>query len=126
MTVLLLLTKPPYHQLAWHGYRLTEQLLEQQQPFNLFFYMDAAQIANRLTWQPSDRPNLTLTWQKLAQQHQLNLPVCVSAALNRGITDPTNSQRHCLNGDNLAEGFSLVGLGELAQAMHTCDKLIQL
>jgi Uncharacterized conserved protein involved in intracellular sulfur reduction len=53
------------------------------------------------------------------------LTVCVSAALARGITDQENAQRHNIQQHNLADGFELVGLGELADAVQSSQRLIQ-
>ncbi len=91
----------------------------------LFFYADGAHIANRLRWQSADQLNLTKEWQALAERYQLRLPVCVSTALSRGITDSENSARHNLDGNNLASGFELVGLSELAMMMNGDCRLIQ-
>ncbi|HNL80822.1 MAG TPA: DsrE family protein, partial [Agitococcus sp.] len=63
--------------------------------------------------------------QNLAKQHQLELAVCVAAALRRGITDADNSHRHHLQGDNLAEGFTLTGLGTLTDLMINSDRFLQ-
>jgi len=94
-------------------------------PLNIFFYADAANTANRLRWQSADQMNITKEWQKLAQQYQLTLPVCVSTALSRGISDSENSTRHQLNSENLAAGFKLVGLSELAMMMQGNCRLLQ-
>nr|WP_227677731.1 sulfurtransferase complex subunit TusD [Psychrobacter frigidicola] len=94
-------------------------------PLNLFFYADAAHTANRLRWQSADQTNLTQEWQALAEQYQLPLPVCVSTALSRGISDTDNSTRHQLDGNNVAIGFQLVGLSELAIMMQGHCRLIQ-
>lgn len=92
---------------------------------NIFFYADAANTANRLRWQSADQMNITKEWQKLAEQYQLTLPVCVSTALSRGISDSENSTRHQLDSENLAAGFELVGLSELAMMMQGDCRLIQ-
>ena len=92
---------------------------------NIFFYADAANTANRLRWQSADQMNITQEWQKLAKQYQLALPVCVSTALSRGISDSENSTRHQLDSENLASGFKLVGLSELAMMMQGDCRLIQ-
>ena len=94
-------------------------------PLNVFFYADAANIANRLRWQSADQMNITQAWQKLAEQYQLTLPVCVSTALSRGISDSENSTRHQLDSENLAAGFKLVGLSELAMMMQGDCRLLQ-
>jgi|26BtaG_2_1085354.scaffolds.fasta_scaffold05645_2 tRNA 2-thiouridine synthesizing protein D len=91
----------------------------------VFFYADGAHTANRLRWQSADQFDITKEWQQLAERYQLRLPVCVSTALSRGISDVDNSQRHQLQGDNLAVGFDLVGLGELAMMLQTDCRLLQ-
>lgn len=133
-TPLLLLTKDPSHPLAHLALRYAQALLEQaatiksdshHASLKLFFYADAAHIANSLRWQSADQLNLTKQWQQLAEQHNISLPVCVSTALSRGISDSDNSARHHLTGDNLASGFELVGLSELALMMQSDCRLIQ-
>lgn len=126
-SVLLLLTEAQTSPLAWQSVALAEALMAQGIQVKVFFYQDAASIANRLSWRPSDEPSLTQAWQRLA----IDLPVCVSAALLRGVTDLDNAMRHHLldshdAGQTLAEGFQLVGLGELADAMLQAERVIHL
>ena len=132
-TPLLLITKDPDHPLASLALRYAQALLEHptftdaainEQPLQVFFYADAAHIANRLRWQAADQLNLTQQWQTLAEQYSLPLPVCVSTALSRGISDADNSTRHLLAGENIATGFELVGLSELAMTMQRHCRLI--
>lgn len=139
MTPLLLITADPSHPLAHLALRYARAYLTNAAnnkdtndnitldnvTLNVFFYGDAAHTANGLRWQSADQINLTKEWQTLAEQFQLALPVCVSTALSRGISDTDNSKRHQLNGDNLATGFSLVGLSELAMMMQGECRLMQ-
>ena len=139
MTPLLLITADPSHPLAHLALRYARAYLKNAAnnkdtndnitldnvTLNVFFYGDAAHTANGLRWQSADQINLTKEWQTLAEQFQLALPVCVSTALSRGISDTVNSKRHQLNGDNLATGFSLVGLSELAMMMQGDCRLMQ-
>ena len=122
MNVLLLLTEAPTQPLAWHAFELAQQLLQQGASLRVFFYQDAVLIANALRWQPADEPSLAAAWRQL----RLDLPVCVSAALYRGITDADNAARHALGSHNLAAGFRLTGLGELAEATLDADRVIHL
>ena len=122
MSTLVLLTQPASTMLAWHAFRLTQALLKKQHPVQVFFYQEAVTIANQLVWRPADEPNLGQLWQQLG----IDLPVCVSAALFRGVSDPDNTARHQLNATNLIPGFRLAGLGELAEAMLNANRTIQM
>ena len=64
-------------------------------------------------------------WQSLHEQHGIALHICVAAALRRGVTDETEAVRLGLAGFNLQAGFSLSGLGALAEASLTCDRMVQ-
>lgn len=121
MSTLILITSAPSSIHAWHALGLAQALKEKQQDFRVFFYQDGVQVANALQWQPDDQRSLSKEWQQL----DIPLPVCVSAALARGITDAENAQRHNIETHNLAQGFTLVGLGELADAVTSADRLIQ-
>lgn len=120
-TTLFLITAAPTHKSAWYALKLAQALINQQQDIRVFFYQDAVHIANRLIWQPDDQCHLQKEWQSLG----IALPVCVSAALARGVSDIENAQRHHLTQHNLADGFSLVGLGELADAVTHADRILQ-
>lgn len=130
---LILLTHTPNHPLTQAGLtyahafcqKFLETSTDKAVPLKVFIYSDGAYLANRLAWQPADTLNPTHAWQQLAEQYGIELQVCVSVALARGITDSENAGRHGLDGENLAKGFSLVGLGELAMALHSGYKLVQ-
>ena len=133
---LLLITADPSHPLAHIALRYARTYLQSVStdddngenhpaPLNIFFYADAAHTANRLRWQSADQVNITKEWQALAEQYNLALPVCVSTALSRGISDTDNSARHQLETENLATGFKLVGLSELAMMMQGDCRLLQ-
>jgi len=121
MSTLLLITSSPTSIHAWHAFGLAQALKQKNESFRVFFYQDGVNVANALQWVPDDQRKLTSEWQKL----EIRLPVCVSAALVRGISDAENAQRHNLQQHNLADQFELVGLGELADAVQTADRLIQ-
>ncbi|MCK4108625.1 sulfurtransferase complex subunit TusD [Acinetobacter radioresistens] len=121
MSTLLLITSAPTSIYAWHALGLAQALKTKDENFRVFFYQDGVMVANSLQWLPDDQRSLTHEWQKL----NIRLPVCVSAALARGITDEQNAQRHQISQYNLAQGFKLVGLGELADAVQSAQRLIQ-
>ena len=105
--------------------QFTQELLAQgHRVIRVFFYQQAVLIASNFTVMPQDEANLSLQWQALAQEHQLELGVCIAGALQNGIVNPQECERYQLSAANLAQGFQLVGLGQLAAASADCDRLI--
>lgn len=127
MRYTLLVTGPAYGtQQASAAWQFASALLRRQHHIHaVFFYQDGVLNANRLNAPASDEFNLTEAWQMLAQQHQIPLYVCVSAALRRGVLGEQEARQHGLDADNLAEGFCLSGLGALAESLAASDRLMQ-
>jgi len=92
--------------------------------YRVFFYQDGVYTANRLAVPPQDEQNLCSEWQTLARDHQVELIVCIAAALRRGIINPEEAQRYGLDGSNLAPEFTISGLGQLLEAGVQADRLI--
>lgn len=92
---------------------------------SVFFYREGVYNANQLTSPASDEFDLVRAWQVLNQEHGVDLHICVAAALRRGVSDANEAQRLGLPAANLNDGFSLSGLGALAQAALTCDRMVQ-
>lgn len=92
---------------------------------SVFFYREGVLNASLLNAPASDEANLTREWQQLHQQHGVALNICVAAALRRGITDEQEAANLGLAAANLAAGFQLSGLGALAEAALTSDRMVQ-
>lgn len=135
--IVIVMTHAPSHPLTKQAFAFTQtictQLVEKANTdpqldwanLKIFLYSDAVMLANRLIWLPDDLENMAKKWQQLAIAYHLPIQVCVSAALARGVTDADNAARHNLRGDNLADGFELVGLGELAMHLHSTKMVYQ-
>ncbi|WP_299016785.1 sulfurtransferase complex subunit TusD [uncultured Photobacterium sp.] len=91
----------------------------------VFFYQDGVQNGSALAAPASDEFDLVAGWQQLAGEHQVELQTCVAAALRRGIVSEQEALQNQLPGNNLASGFEQAGLGGLAEAMLTADRVIQ-
>ena len=66
--------------------------------------------------------SLRTQWQSLQREYQLDLVICVASAHKHKLIDPTlpsNPQQQ-----QLPKGFTLSGLGQLADAAAHCDRLI--
>jgi len=90
----------------------------------VFFYGEGVHNATRLAAPPQDETSLPECWQRLARSHQLELIVCIAAALRRGVLNDQEAARHGRDASNLAPGFELSGLGQLADAALNSDRLI--
>ena len=91
----------------------------------VFFYREGGYNANQLTSPASDEFDLVRAWQSLHDENGVALHICVAAALRRGVTDETEARQLGLPTFNLQPGFSLSGLGSLAEAALTCDRMVQ-
>ena len=90
----------------------------------VFFYRAGVYNANAYTLAPQDERSLPDAWQALANSHQLDMVVCIAAAVRRGIVNEKESSRYDKSGDNLAESMELSGLGQLIAASIESDRVI--
>lgn len=123
----LLVTGPAYGtQQASSAYQFAQAVINAgHRLVTVFFYREGVLNANQLTAPASDEYDLVRAWQQLALKHAVELNVCVAAALRRGITSQNEADQLNLAAANLQPGFALRGLGALAEAALTCDRLVQ-
>ena len=116
----------PYtHEASDTAYQFTKAALEKgHEIFRVFFYHDGVNNATRLTTPPQDDRNIVKRWSELAEQHDLDLVVCVAAAQRRGIADADEAKRNSKDADNIAPGFRISGLGQLIEGGVQSDRLV--
>lgn len=113
-------------QAARSAYQFASALVTQGHTLvSVFFYQDGVTNGSALSVPANDEFDLTKAWQTLALQHNVRLETCVAAALRRGIVSQGEATQHGLVQHNLADGFSQAGLGSLAEAMLTQDRVVQ-
>ena len=115
MKLSILVNEGPYqHQASDSAYLFCKAALARgHEVSRVFFYHDGVNNANRLTEPPQDDRNIVAHWSRLAADHNVDLVVCVAAALRRGIKD-----------ELLALGFRISGLGQLVEAGIEADRLV--
>ncbi len=116
----------PYtHQASDTAYQFTKAALEKgHEIFRVFFYHDGVNNGTRLTVPPQDERNIQERWTKLAEEHKLDLVVCIAAAQRRGILDENEAKRQGKDANNIAPGFRISGLGQLIEAGIVADRLV--
>jgi len=90
--------------------------------FRVFFYHDGVNNGTRYTVPPQDDRNIQKEWSKLAEAHEIDLVICIAAAQRRGIMDADEAKRQGLDGDNIAPGFRISGLGQLIEGGIIADR----
>lgn len=90
----------------------------------VFFYQDGVTQGNQLSVPLADEFDSVSEWVKLAEQYQLNLVVCVSAAERRGVLNDEQAREHNKCSANLHPIFSVAGLGELHAASLASDRTV--
>ena len=111
----IVVNEGPYqHQASDSAYLFAKAAIAKgHEVWRIFFYHDGVNNASRLTEPPQDDRNIVNRWTKLAEEHKVDLVVCVAAAMRRGIRE-----------ENLATGFRISGLGQLVEAGTQCDRLL--
>ncbi len=122
----ILVNEGPYtHEASDTAYQFTKAALEKgHEIVRVFFYHDGVNNGTRLTTPPQDERNIVKRWGELADQHKLDMVVCVAAAQRRGIVDTDEAKRHGKDADNIAPGFHISGLGQLIDAGIKADRLV--
>ena len=105
---------PFTHQASDSAYHFVKAAIEKgHEVMRVFFYYDGVNNANKLSAPQADDRNLVKLWGELASEHNVDLVVCIAAALRRGIVE-----------DNLADGFRISGLGQLTEVGIAADRLV--
>ena len=122
----ILVNEGPYtHQASDTALQFTKAALAKgHEIYRVFFYHDGVNNGTRFAVPPQDDRNITNQWSQLAKDHNLDLVVCVAAAQRRGILDADEGKRHSKDGNNIAPGFRISGLGQLVEAGTQSDRLM--
>lgn len=89
------------------------------------FFLDAGTsngaIASVL---PQDEEDPLLPWVELAEQHDVELILCIASALRYGMLDDSEASRHEKHAATIHPAFTVSGLGQLVDASASADRMI--
>ncbi len=127
LNYVLVVNGPNYGaQLAFTAFRFAEALLARGHEISqIFFYQEGVTNASALALPANDEFDLVTAWATLARDNNIQLQTCVAASLRRGVISQDEADTHQLPAKNMANEFEQVGLGALAEAMLTADRLVQ-
>ena len=116
---------PYQHQASDTAFNFTKTAIEAgHEIYRVFFYHDGVNNGTRYTTPPQDDRNVVNRWSELAEAHDLDLVICVAAAQRRGLVDEGEQQRNGKDGNNIAPGFRISGLGQLIEAGIQSERLV--
>lgn len=122
----VVVTTPPYSNLTITAIDYVETALSQGiDVIGVFFYQDGAIHANDNVNVASDEYQAIKHWQKLHNDYDLPLHLCITAAEKRGIVwdDLTNTEK--TEQSNINDIFTVSGLGELVELSTHATRLVQ-
>ena len=91
----------------------------------IFFYQDAVLCANDRINPPQGQASTADAWLAIHKAHGIPLQLCIANSIRRGMVNQQESDRYKLNGATLRDGFELTGLGEMAEAVTLCDRVVE-
>jgi tRNA 2-thiouridine synthesizing protein D len=90
----------------------------------VFFLDDGALNGLSSAVTPQDETSPLEQWADLASEHSVELVLCISSALKRGLLDASESQRYERDAITVHPAFELGGLGLLVDAIAHSDRLL--
>ena len=92
--------------------------------YRVFFYHDGVRIADSNQVPPQEETNLLKQWVEFSETHNVELAVCIAAALKRGVLNEDERSRYERIAATAHPAFSVVGLGQQIEAAISCDRTV--
>jgi tRNA 2-thiouridine synthesizing protein D len=122
---LLVMSSPFSGQGAMTAARFARCVLARGHTISRVFFLDAGTTNGAAAAvSPQDEENRLQPWVELAEQHELELILCISSALRYGMLDDTEANRHEKSSATIHPAFTVSGLGQLVDASAGADRLV--
>lgn len=123
----VIVTTPPHSNLTTTAIEYIHCALKAEvQIIGVFFYQDGVLNASKYLSIASDEYQALTHWQKLHNEYNLPLHVCVTAAEKRGLSEELTTEALPSSiFSNISEAFILSGLGELVELSAHADRVVQ-
>jgi tRNA 2-thiouridine synthesizing protein D len=122
---LLVLASPSSGTGSLTAARFAEAALERGHHIVRVFFLDDGTATGMATAVvPQDETDPQALWVELAGKYRLDLVLCISSALRRGLLDEAEATRYERSGGTVHPAFSLGGLGLLVDAAARAQRLL--
>ena len=92
--------------------------------YRVFFLDVATTTSSANSIFPQDETDPYRDWVSLAEQHAVDLVICISSALKHGMLDQREAERYEHPQPTINPVFTVSGLGQLVDACARSDRLI--
>ncbi len=122
---LLVLSSPTSGHGARTAYRFAQAALARGHDIERIFFLDEGTTAgSQAAVYPQDEESRLQPWIELATHHGVELVLCISSALKRGILDAGEAERYEKPAATAHPAFVISGLGQLIDASAKADRLM--
>lgn len=105
--------------------RFAQAVLARGHQIHRVFFLDEGVLAGSSTIvSPQDETDPVQQWAELGAKHTVELILCVSSALQRGLLDSAEAERYEKAAATTHPAFEISGLGQLIEACASSDRLI--
>lgn len=94
------------------------------QIFRVFFFHDGVHCGSDFAIPVAGQTSIATQWAELAEQHNIDLVICVASALKRGIINDNEAKRYAKTASNMHPKFDLSGLGQWVEACGIADRVM--
>jgi tRNA 2-thiouridine synthesizing protein D len=99
--------------------------IERGHSIHRVFFLDEGVFAgSNTTVALHDQANPVERWVELAEKYAVDMVLCVTSALRRGVLDENESSRNDKPGPSAHPAFQISGLGQLVDAITESDRMI--
>ncbi len=122
---LLVMSPPTSGHCAMTAARFARAALARGHTISRIFFLDAG-VANGAAAPvlPQDERDRLQPWVELAEEHGVELILCIASALRYGMLDETEAGRYDRPAATVHPAFIVSGLGQLVEAAATADRLV--
>ena len=91
----------------------------------VFFYHEGVLTALNSQVPPQKERDVLADWQAFSNENKVELAVCIANGLKRGVLSEDERTRYDKTAATLADGFELVGLGQLIDAIASSERYLE-
>ena len=122
---LLVLSSPYTGRGSYRAAEFARSVLARGHSINRVFFLDEGASSGAASAVfPQDELSPVDTWAELGTEHSLDLVLCISSALRRGMLDEHEARRRDKPAATVHTAFTVSGLGQLVDATDDCDRLV--